>query len=587
MTQMAGNGTVATDDDPLARLERLVNARTARMSAENSRPVRPLTPAAPPPTPPRTTAQPVDDLVGLDEELAAELAAIAAEPSNAAPQVPVEPAAVAQSEPAEAPALDFMLPSLAALRVGLPDDAAQLGETAKQSAGTAPPASRPPFPNPVAMSPVDIELDTFDSEINGAVEQALAAASAAVAATEARKIAPELPVSTHPVPVPDLPAFGDEPRLDVAEADILTAFEQELADEVYHIDEPGEPMADPLVGPAAPRLGVQAEDFERLVPNVANDNGSRRRAALIAAMVGGVAVIGGLSAFGLGGTGTATSEVALVRAEAEPYKKKPENPGGRQVANQDNPVYQRVADATGAKALAKPETRLVNKAEDVSDVRVATVTAKDGDRLDASKTNVALSPESERGAVSPRRVRTLRVGSDGKLIDADAVAASEPVDAPRELAVVVPAPVVPESAPVVSPAAATPRPLEIGGVPVPLGRPSDALVQANVEAKSAPVVNASLATPPANPASETVLSPGEYVMQIASVPDADAARSTYAQLSSRFAGIIGGRGVDYQVAEIPGRGTFHRVRIPAGSKSEAAVLCARYSAAGGSCFVTR
>ena len=83
------------------------------------------------------------------------------------------------------------------------------------------------------------------------------------------------------------------------------------------------------------------------------------------------------------------------------------------------------------------------------------------------------------------------------------------------------------------------------------------------------------------------VTPGGYVVQIASVPSADAARRTYADLASRYASIIGSRGVDYQVAEIDGRGTFHRVRIPAASRAEAAGLCEALKAAGGSCFVTR
>ncbi len=51
--------------------------------------------------------------------------------------------------------------------------------------------------------------------------------------------------------------------------------------------------------------------------------------------------------------------------------------------------------------------------------------------------------------------------------------------------------------------------------------------------------------------------------------------------------MIGGRGVDIKRADIEGKGTFYRVRIPAGTRDEANQICARYKSAGGSCLVTR
>ncbi|MCP5002125.1 MAG: hypothetical protein GY933_26220 [Hyphomicrobiales bacterium] len=81
--------------------------------------------------------------------------------------------------------------------------------------------------------------------------------------------------------------------------------------------------------------------------------------------------------------------------------------------------------------------------------------------------------------------------------------------------------------------------------------------------------------------------PGGYMMQISSQPSEAAARASYENLSQRYASIIGGKGVDFQRADIPNRGVFFRVRIPAGSKDSANSLCARYKSAGGSCFVAR
>ena len=59
------------------------------------------------------------------------------------------------------------------------------------------------------------------------------------------------------------------------------------------------------------------------------------------------------------------------------------------------------------------------------------------------------------------------------------------------------------------------------------------------------------------------------------------------KLSAKFANVIGGRGVDIKRAEIKNKGTYYRVRIPAGSKQEAQQLCSQYKQAGGSCLVSK
>ena len=58
-------------------------------------------------------------------------------------------------------------------------------------------------------------------------------------------------------------------------------------------------------------------------------------------------------------------------------------------------------------------------------------------------------------------------------------------------------------------------------------------------------------------------------------------------MSSRYASVLGGRNLVIQTAEIEGKGTYHRVRLPAGSKDEANALCSNLKSAGGSCFVSR
>ncbi|KJS18866.1 MAG: hypothetical protein VR78_03940, partial [Hoeflea sp. BRH_c9] len=94
-----------------------------------------------------------------------------------------------------------------------------------------------------------------------------------------------------------------------------------------------------------------------------------------------------------------------------------------------------------------------------------------------------------------------------------------------------------------------------------------------------------VATAPATAA--PAANPSGYYMQIASQPSAEGAQASWNTLSSRYSSVLGGLSVDIQRADIPGKGVFHRVRVPAGSREQANALCSRYKAAGGSCFVSR
>ena len=600
MTDMADGAHEDRAEDPLARLERLVNARTSRMmrdTDERRRTHADVPPPADVPSPGQALHEPVpaaaepvgafasaeaieDDLaMGLDAGLAAILDESIAQPAD-------DLQASVHVDASDAPPADLssLLPSLAALRGGFAEDAAP-------SPVVAAPVERAPLVDDPSM------LEGFENEMNGAVEQALAAAHAAMAATGAAPIADEVPEATHPLALPDLPAFEAEMRDFAAESDELSDFERELAQEMLTLDEPIDDGVDqlaaqplPLVADGAADLASPA-DFERFVAQTANDNGARRRGAMIAAVIGGLAVIGGGSSMLLGGVATDPTEVAVIRAEAAPYKVAPASPGGRQVPNQDNPVYQNVAGVETAKAKADP-TVLVSKSEDVSDVRVVSSTsrpngsAKGIERLDGVATAIDVSPGAS-GAVAPRRVRTLKVGPDGSILrepgtvpvaaETAAPTAQAPVEiAAREIAA---EPVVENAAGELAgePAPSIPVPLTRGTAPA---QAPTVQVAAPVEAAVNPVAAVAERAAPK-------VTPGGYVVQIASVPSADAARRTYADLASRYASIIGGRGVDYQVAEIDGRGTFHRVRVPAPSKAEAGQLCSALKAAGGSCFVTR
>ncbi|QWW69275.1 SPOR domain-containing protein [Rhizobium sp. WYJ-E13] len=135
--------------------------------------------------------------------------------------------------------------------------------------------------------------------------------------------------------------------------------------------------------------------------------------------------------------------------------------------------------------------------------------------------------------------------------------------------------------------------------PVPTARPAEQPVNVvgtvtengnirpTAQQKSTQVASAPAAAA-AQPAQQApAAASGGYGIQIASLPSEDEAKKSYASLSKKFAGVLGGRAYEIRKADIAGKGTFYRVRIPAGSKDEAAALCEQYRSAGGSCLISR
>lgn len=379
--------------------------------------------------------------------------------------------------------------------------------------------------------------------------------------------------------------------------------------------------ADELPGSRKP-VGSDTDPFEAvgyndpdeaatLPPYVKTRRAPQRRGLMIAAIVGGVAVLGGVGAFALS-FGDSVEVPAIVKADDNPIKVRPENPGGTTVPNQDSKVYQTVAGAGNAAAPAQqklissaeepvdmvakaPEPEVMpsggNDGEALGDDEIAAIT-KAEDRIEPSPAaEQAGTDNTEVAAVTPRRVRTMVVRPDGTLVPredpasvavpepraaAEAIMETQPADAAAEpkVAAASPAPtsaLKPANVPVTT-NSGTPT-----TVPVAPSRPADQPMNVVGEVKPDQVASISTSVPAA----------GGWSMQIASQPSEEAAKSSFQDLARRYAGVLGGRDATIVKAEIAGKGTYWRVRVPAGSRNDAISLCESYKAAGGNCFVSK
>ena len=352
-----------------------------------------------------------------------------------------------------------------------------------------------------------------------------------------------------------------------------------------------------------------------------------RRGLLLAGIAAGVLAVAGLGFFGMSLFGGGSDGPAIVRADGDPMKVRPENPGGTTVPNQDSQAYETVAG--GVSTTAPEQQSLITTTEEPVDVTAQGVTegtvlppemtgagateledvlaeaAKSEDRIVPDTATAEDVIADEVAAVAPRRVRTMVVRPDGSMVPREEPAAAAPAGEQVTTALapaagaVAPAPSLGQT-----PGLETVQPAEglrvedgpvintpdtVNVVPTPRVEP-----QAQAAAP-APVIQQPAApqTPAATPASApaaaapVTAATSEWSMQIASQPSAEGAQQAYQDLARRYGGVLEGRGVNIVRADIQGMGTYFRVRIPASNRDEAIQLCTRYKAAGGSCFVSR
>ncbi len=209
-----------------------------------------------------------------------------------------------------------------------------------------------------------------------------------------------------------------------------------------------------------------------------------------------------------------------------------------------------------------------------------------------------LAPPSVPNTNAADTVRTVdtRVVTPGGTTDAAATAPAATTTAAAELAA---------ATPVTAETVAAPADATASRAPVPTTRPADQPVNvvgtvtdqgnlrppapaATAPAQPAAQAEVAAASPAAaTPAPATAAPAGSFGVQIASLPSEADAQKSYSSLSSKFGSVLGGKPWEIRQADIPGKGTFYRVRIVAGSKDDAVALCEQYRAAGGSCLVSR
>lgn len=292
-------------------------------------------------------------------------------------------------------------------------------------------------------------------------------------------------------------------------------------------------------------------------------SGSRFRTVIT--LVVAVAAIGGIVAAGwklVGGRhGLATGAgVPEIKAESQPIKVRPEDRGGMQVPNQDKLVYRSMeqeGEVQGDNPAPKTERLLAPPEE-----------PKPPTRPDA-----VISGLPDRDAPPPPQGGALPQVSQAPLAPPAQTASSQPSSPQPERAA------APDTAPKFSEVMKEPDTPAKHAAPK-TAAPKTALPRAperketEEQAKPAPKKAVSLAS-------------GDYVVQLGAVRSADAADKEWSRILHANNDLLSGLSSDIVQVDLPGKGTFWRVRAGALSDQAARQLCQQLSERNQGCIVAR
>ena len=277
--------------------------------------------------------------------------------------------------------------------------------------------------------------------------------------------------------------------------------------------------------------------------------------AAFLALVGFAAVV--WYAYDWGSGGKVGGAVPIIQASTVEEKVKPTNEAGMDVPNQETTVLNPQAEEPKEEVLMPAPEEPVVRIEPQPQPQAAAVPEplpEEESSVVVLTPSIPAAPPSPSGAGSEQPAGSDSIAdliaSQGKAATATATAtatAPTPVPAPA------PAPAVTELVPAVTPAAAP---------AVPLPAPSTG--------------------------SEPVIAAGAFLIQLASLPSADAAEQTWSRLQKKHAALLGDMAVNIQKADIDGKGTYFRVQAgPLPNRATADDMCAQLKAAQQDCIVVK
>lgn len=228
--------------------------------------------------------------------------------------------------------------------------------------------------------------------------------------------------------------------------------------------------------------------------------------------------------------------------------------------------------------------QLGNKTTDFTPPAAAPGPAIEDPQMDATTGTVASAPKSATQSTgAPHPITNSPPAVFGPTPQSeDITSALQPVESAPPVAAV-PKPVVPKpAAPKPVTLAAQPSaPVVVSPPAAPVKETKTAMLDAAPKAAVQAVPDAPVPTP-----SEPAAKGGSVMIQLGSFPDSALAATAWSKIKSGNQGLLGSYSPSIKPAEIPGKGTWYRLRVGGfADKAAASEVCQQLSASGQACIV--
>lgn len=288
--------------------------------------------------------------------------------------------------------------------------------------------------------------------------------------------------------------------------------------------------------------------------------------------------------------------VPVVQADAGPIKADPDSPGGMDIPFRDSTVFDTVQGPTqpveNLLAADEPEEAVDKMAAIGEQVEEAVPDAEgEAEGSDADATGGVTIVKQEVVNIPPEELaRPTKPGTVAETVTETVAQRPElhtPGASPDTIAFVQSVLEKKDGAEAAAPANAI-----ANAEASQKAAAADERVVAEVAAPSVDEAEQAAAVEPAAGAAtgavSSVAAPGDYFVQLASVPSQDATKAEWVKLQKKFSSELGGLDYNVQEANLGARGTFYRVRVGPYSKEYASSLCDRIKAQKpDACLVTK
>jgi hypothetical protein len=313
-----------------------------------------------------------------------------------------------------------------------------------------------------------------------------------------------------------------------------------------------------------------------------------RKKLMAAVLVGAVAVGGALAYVYKTSTGEGEGGPSLISADSGPVKVEPSNPGGREFANGNKLIYDRLGGAEGASDQQAgggdaSKSTAASSGDNLPGIVTTggTLEERIENALKAQKdTDGPAAPANDQQPASPdspRSVKTVTFGPDGNPKPVEPSVQRIPVASASADSV--------SAGVVVSADPSSSRGGRSASFDSVAASPSQASAAPDA-APERPVTKLAANTAQAPQIVESAGGAGSYFVQIAARNDQEAAVAAFAGLQQKYAGVLGNYSPSVRKVDLGDKGVWYRLLVgPVESKTEADELCERLKGAGmKSCF---